>query len=521
MFNDKFEEIGKCSVTGLSLKQKKSWKIEDDDYFAHPYLIAETIFIINSKGRPLLSSVKKMIDIFEDARKISNLNQLIVISNQKHVKAISAEGRRLYIEHIRKYNGVVGAIFYNTHKITKISLNLGMSFVNTKVILAIEDNYEDSIFKAFQILSGHKNKKYKKKNKLKSIAKDYVSKMITTSNIVLNKNRENIVFEYELNLLKNFLLNIDWNKESKYNMEKYEKSPFSMIYQAIIFIKSELDNLIKKIHLQQKELEDLNMNLENKIIDRTIDLKRINENLEEAKLLAESASKAKDIFLANISHELKTPMNAILGYSSVAIRKIEQIDKEKEKYYFERINESVKRLIKLWEDLINIAKLETLDIKYNLKRVNLLSILNESINSLDYRLKEKNIKLNIIKNESKSYFLNIDSNKIRQSIDNILTNAIKFTKNNTSIDICLTRKENSIVIKFKDEGIGLNNSELFKIFDTFYQSDRTSNSIIKGTGLGLSISKKIISAHNGKIWANNRIDGITGSIFTIELPIEN
>jgi signal transduction histidine kinase len=276
---------------------------------------------------------------------------------------------------------------------------------------------------------------------------------------------------------------------------------------------------MKKIYLYQKELEDLNINLENKVIDRTTDLKKTNEQLIEAKILAESASKAKDIFLANISHELKTPMNAILGYSSLAIRRIDKIDKIKEKYYFEQINDSGKRLMKLLEDLIDIAKLETLNVKYNFENADLLLILKESINNMIYKTKEKKINIAIHTNESLDYSINIDSIKIRQVIDNLLTNAVKFTKENTSINIDLIKKENSILAKFEDQGVGVNNNELLKIFESFYQSPKTSNTEAKGTGLGLSISQKIISAHNGEIWAFNRLDGEEGAVFCFEIPL--
>lgn len=535
MNSEKLKTIGYCPVTGLSLKTKDSWKYKNSEYSIHPYTIGDgSIIIVNSKGKPSIETIQFGLDTFKKIQKtFKDIKKFIIINNQKEVKTLPPGARRLYIESIKDNPKVIGIIFYNMTPVTRLSLRLGNALNITTISVIASNSYKESIMIALQLLKKDylikKNIPIKNKylNKFREIKQEYVIKL---KSII---NRDFWQIEEELKFLNEFLLNIDWKTEKEnFNITKFKNSPFKLIYETIIYIKSDLHSLIKERDKQRKELEELNIKLENKVEERTRELKKINKNLLEeiarreiienslirAKELAENTSKSKSLFLANISHELKTPMNSILGYSSIGIQKIDKINKDKIKNYFEKINKGGKRLLQLLDDLIDIARLENLDIEYKFTKINILEILKSAIEEINYKAENKNITIDLNKNSSKHYSLNADKKRIRQVIDNILTNAIKFTKENKKIEIILEKNLNNVLLKFKDEGPGIESNEVFKIFDSFYQGIRTKDNML-GSGLGLAISQKIILAHNGKIWAHNREDGITGSIFIIKLPL--
>jgi len=465
--------IGKCPITGLHQKTKDSWKIKYEDYKVSFHIIAESIIVLESEGRPCIEGIKRGFEIFFEIQDhFPNTEKFTLISNQKKVKAIPAKARRIYIDFIKRSRRISSIIFFNANKTTKISFKLGKAFALTHVDLCIVKDYEESIVKSFEVLSG--NKKPEKSyisirgNKIfhnlikkgKFSYKDFIQKRLYN--------------DEDLETLNTFLLNINWNNSSQsFNISSFEDTPFKLIYTTIIFIKSELDNLIKERDEQKEKLERLNITLENKVEERTKELEEINKNLQEeifrrkiieknlikAKEVAENVSKAKSLFLANISHELKTPMNSILGYSSIGIEKIENINRAKGKTYFEKINKSGKRLLKLLEDLIDASKSESLELKYDFQKINILEIVKKAKNELAYQANIKGITLLLNYDGRKTYTLKADNKRIRQVLDNILVNAIKFTKENTVINIDLIKKNNLILVKIKDQGTGIRRGE--------------------------------------------------------------
>jgi len=531
---DDIKIIGKCPVTGLHKKSKSSWATIHKGYRVSFYVIAESIIFITPEGIPCTEGIKRGMEIFFEIQELfSDTEKFIIVSDQKKVKAIPVKARRVYIDFLKKSTKISSILFFNTNKTTQISFRLGKAFALTHVKLCIVKNYEDSILKSFEVLSGNSKPQ---KSYINIKANKLIYNLIKKGSFDYKEFiKKRLYSDKDLESLNTFLLNIDWNNHSQsFNISNFKETPFKLIYETIIFIKSELDFLIQDRSQQKEKLESLNRTLENKVEERTRELEEINKNLEEeilrrevieknlikAKELAENVSKAKSLFLANISHELKTPMNSILGYSSIGIERIEKIDRYKGKSYFEKINKSGKRLLKLLEDLIDSSKSESLELNYDFKEISILDIIKKSKNELAYQAKLKGLTLLLNYDGRKSYILKADSKRIRQVVDNILVNAIKFTKENTLINIDLIKKNNFIIVKIKDQGSGIKGSESLRIFESFYQSSRTQNSSNYGAGLGLSISQKIINAHNGRIWAHSRSDGTKGAIFTFELPIQ-
>lgn len=259
--------------------------------------------------------------------------------------------------------------------------------------------------------------------------------------------------------------------------------------------------------------------LENKVISRTINMKKAISKAKRAGSEAKIANQAKSTFLANMSHELRTPLHGILSFSDLGSSKAAEIDTEKTKQYFDLINESGQRLLLLLNDLLDLEKLESGRIELDLQDRNLERTTIKVIEHQEALIKKKNLTVTMHADacpETTVY----DEEKIMQVISNLLSNAIKFTPDNNSIDIFLDsdRVDNENMARFTidDSGIGIPDNELEHVFDKFVQSSKTQTGA-GGTGLGLSICLEIMKAHHGTIHAEKKAP--QGARFIFHIPL--
>lgn len=250
------------------------------------------------------------------------------------------------------------------------------------------------------------------------------------------------------------------------------------------------------------------------------DLKVSRDDAINAKELSEYASEAKSDFIANISHELRTPMHSILGFSDLGKTKSES--PEKVIMYFEMIRQSGSRLLDLINDLLDTSKLGAGEYKINISESDLFPLIDKCRQEINFLLIEK--KLNIRLLSEKEVVACFDPVAMYRVINNLMSNAIKYCKHASEIviEVAIEKQleENNDVLHFKmeDEGAGIPEKELLTIFDNFSQSSATKDGS-GGTGLGLTISKRIIEAHHGKLWAENR-SSPEGVIFHFTLPVK-
>jgi signal transduction histidine kinase len=243
------------------------------------------------------------------------------------------------------------------------------------------------------------------------------------------------------------------------------------------------------------------------------EINELNKSLTVALEGAEKANRAKSEFLANMSHELRTPMHGILSFARFGQQKFETASKEKIKSYFDEISESGNRLMNLLNDILDLSKLEAGKFVYDFAKHNLREVAESVIKEMSAHAHDKSIRLEI---ESPTIVVGyFDSDRIHQVIQNLVSNAIKFSRKDSTVKIVASENSDDLILSVTNSGTGIAETELKTIFDKFVQSSRTKTAA-GGTGLGLSICKEIIEQHGGEIWAVSQIDLET--TFTFRIP---
>lgn len=267
----------------------------------------------------------------------------------------------------------------------------------------------------------------------------------------------------------------------------------------------------------EEEIISLNQNLELRINNRTKELETINKELEIARNQAESANLAKSEFLSRMSHELRTPMNSILGFAQLLeLTKLNVSQKKKLEYILKGGN----HLLQLINEVLEIAKIEAGKISISLEQVELISTINDVVESVGPFALNKAIKISFEKAFGKECYVLADLQRLKQILINLLNNAIKYNSESGNIHISLdkTTGENGtklIKISIKDDGIGISKENIQKLFKPFERAGN-DNSSIEGTGLGLSVVEKLTKLMDGKVGVISK-EGV-GSTFWIELP---
>ena len=236
-----------------------------------------------------------------------------------------------------------------------------------------------------------------------------------------------------------------------------------------------------------------------------------NELYEQLKI----HDKMQQEFINVAAHELRTPIQPILGLADILRSKKTEGGQEAE--YLGVIIRNAKRLQRLTEDILDISRIESKSLDLKKESFNLSEMILNAISDFNNRVakehKDTNLKLESI-NSKESIFIEADKNRINQVISNLLSNAIKFTDEGT-VSIAALQNTDEIVVSITDTGTGIDSEILPRLFTKFATKSKT------GTGLGLFISKNIIQAHGGKIWGKNNYPEGKGATFGFSLPLHN
>lgn len=266
-----------------------------------------------------------------------------------------------------------------------------------------------------------------------------------------------------------------------------------------------------KKEIQQKE-ENARLALD---LSNTSDRLLIaNEKLLQANAKLQELDKQKTEFVSIASHQLRSPITAIKGYSSMLLDGSFGKINDKATEAISRIFESSQRLTNIIEDFLNITRIELGKMKYEMADIDLGDLVETIINDLIPGIEKKGLKLIYTKPKEK-HIVTADSGKIGQVIGNLIDNASKYTPEGT-ITVTVARVGNMERVSVKDTGIGISKETIPNLFEKFVRADDAGRVNIKGTGLGLYVAKQIIEGHGGKIWAESEGVG-KGSCFCFEL----
>jgi len=271
----------------------------------------------------------------------------------------------------------------------------------------------------------------------------------------------------------------------------------------------EIETLAEEFNKMTAHLKEAQTGLERKVAERTQALTVANEKLEEA-------SKLKSQFLANVNHELRTPVSAVIGYAHLVLRATEGQISQLQRENLQDLLKNAERLLSQIDSLLDFSKIEAGKMEVHVEPVEVNELIQTAISTIEPSSNGGNVRI-MREIASDIPALNTDREKLRQIILNLLDNAVKFTERG-EIRISASLQNGSFKLAVSDTGIGIQTDDLNKIFEEFHQGDLSTTKKYRGTGLGLAIVKQYVNLLGGDVAVESEVG--KGSVFTVTLPLE-
>ncbi len=288
----------------------------------------------------------------------------------------------------------------------------------------------------------------------------------------------------------------------RFFIKKYISARLTPIYN-LVRKKPGKEEVPQNLNLKVDVFSNLNGEVKDWMDNKNQEIQSI-KNLEQYR---------KD-YVGNISHELKTPLTSVQGYIHTLLEDVESPTLRRR--FLEKAANNTERLIQIVNDLETITKIESGNIIIEFQTFNLKQLLEEVIDDLTFMTSEKQLKIQFIDGNISSYLALGDKESIRQVLNNLVINSIKYGKDNGNTTIKLYDMVDDFLIEINDNGLGIDSKHLPHIFDRFYRIDKSRNRNIGGSGLGLSIVKHIIEAHNQTIHVKSELGEGTSFTFTLK-----
>ena len=233
----------------------------------------------------------------------------------------------------------------------------------------------------------------------------------------------------------------------------------------------------------------------------------------------EKEERERRLFVSNVSHELRTPLTSVKSYLE-ALDEGALYEPVAPDFIKVSLNET-NRMMRMVTDLLHLSRIDNATSHLDVELINFTAFITFILNRFDkMRAQEQEKKYELVRDYPiTSVWIEIDTDKMTQVIDNILNNAIKYSPDGGKITVSMKTTDDQMILSISDQGLGIPKEDLPKIFDRFYRVDKARSRAQGGTGLGLAIAKEIIKQHNGFIWAKSEYG--KGSTFTIVLPYDN
>ncbi len=337
----------------------------------------------------------------------------------------------------------------------------------------------------------------------------------------LNRLRnEKMVFDVPLSLevdgqAKSFYFSAVSKNENYILMASNNQGMDSSIYDEIAKVNNELANQLResmKNNMQrpstlgEPQLEEFTK-LNNELVNIQRELNKSNRKLAEL-------NERKNELIGIAAHDLRNPLGVITGYIQFIKGTSDNLN-ESQVQMLDKAVDTAKKMIAMLEELLDMSELESGKVVLNLSEVDITKLIAENVELNQVLANKKNIKIHYSSPEK--IILHIDAPKIEQVINNFISNAIKYSHQETNIYITLEVSENQITVSVRDEGQGIPQDELYKVFEPFKTTSVKSTGGEKSTGLGLAITKKVIEAHNGKVGVSSDVG--VGTEFYFSLPL--
>ncbi len=274
------------------------------------------------------------------------------------------------------------------------------------------------------------------------------------------------------------------------------------------------EEALKQNELVLKEKNEEYLALNEELVESNERISKINTDLVVAREKAEESDRLKTAFLANMSHEIRTPMNAIIGFSEVLLKPT--LSPEKQKFFTNVLNEACQQLLTVVNDVIDISKVETKQVKLYKGETDLNKLLQKSHSIYSTNAEKKGNHISLVCSlPADDCTVITDETKLSQIINNLLSNAIKFT-NDGEIEMGYSVENQFLIFYVKDSGIGISPTHHSIVFERFRQVEVDDSRKYGGTGLGLSISKAFVELMGGQIWVESELG--KGATFYFTIP---